>query len=710
LSYNLRKFNNNIIFLFISFVFFSTSLIANDEVELSLNAESRHEKIGALVQRLIERAHYNHTKVNDELSSEVLNNYIENLDGNRSYFLKSDVESFESLRFKIDDMLGPASLQPAFEIFEKYRVRAISRMQYAISILDNEPNYTLIDEYQFDRSDEPWPSTTNDLDKLWEKRVKNDALNLTLNEKEWSETKKLLTKRYERFLKQLQQINSDDVFETFMNSFVHTLDPHSSYFSPRNSEEYQIQMSLSYFGIGASLSIEDEYVSIVNIIPGGPAAIDGKLKPKDRISAIGQGENGELVDVVGWRLDDVVQLIRGPAETVVRLEISPSELSPSEPTEIISLTRDQVKLEESAAKSNQIKIQKNNQEYNIGVIDIPSFYRDYNALNKGDDEFTSTTSDVKRLLQNFEKESDGIDALIIDLRNNGGGHLTEATALSGLFIDNGPIVQLRNARGRISRLDDPDPVPRSIYDGPLIVLVNRYSASASEIFAAAIQDYDRGIIVGQQTFGKGTVQNLYPLDRYVKKQDEEELGQLTLTIGKYYRITGESTQNRGVNPDIELPSYIDTESTGESARKTALPWDTIRSSRYKAGGSLQKIITELSKSHQIRSQEDPNLIFLNEDTLAIKNAKNKKLISLNAEIRTKEREEAKENQKKREEKRDQLNAEITNSNQEELISKDIHLDEAAAIATDFIIIGASTAQKNQQVNIYNNSKINQTYN
>ena len=699
----IKRSNNNIIFLFISFIFFSSNLAANNELEVPLNVELRHEKIGVLVQRLIERAHYNHTKVDDDLSSDILNNYIDNLDGNRSYFLNSDLDSFESFRFKIDDMLGPASLQPAFEIFEKYRTRAISRMQYAISILDNEPDFSTLEEYQFDRSDASWMDSAEDLDELWKKRIKNDALNLILNEKEWSETKKLLTKRYERFLTQLQQINNDDVFETFMNSVVHTLDPHSSYFSPRKSEEYQIQMSLSYFGIGASLSIEDEYVSIVNIIPGGPAAIDGQLKPKDRISAIGQGENGEMIDVVGWRLDDVVQLIRGPAETIVRLEISPDELSLGEPTEIISLTRDQVKLEESAAKSKLIKTHKNNQKYNIGVIDIPSFYRDFNALTSGDDEFTSTTSDVKRLLSDFEKEN--IDALIIDLRNNGGGHLTEATALSGLFIDNGPIVQLRNARGRISRLDDPDPVPRSIYNGPLIVLVNRYSASASEIFAAAIQDYDRGVIVGQQTFGKGTVQNLYPLDRYVKNQDEEELGQLTLTIGKYYRITGESTQNRGVNPDIELPSYIDIDTTGESARKTALPWDTIRSSRYKSSSSLQKIISELNRNHQMRLKEDPNLIYLNEDTLAIKDAKNRKLISLNAEIRTREREQAQENQKIREEKRDQLNSETVNNDLEseeskEVINEDIHLNEAAAIATDLVIIRDNTMQDNQQANVY----------
>ena len=676
----------------ITLIFAFANLSAEEDTKKSsINAELRHEKVGALVERLIERSHYNHTKVNDELSSLILNNYIENLDGNRSYFTTRDIEEFEKYRYKIDDMLGSEPLQPAFEIFDKYRIRAISRMEFAIALLDDEPDFSIDENYQFDRSEESWLKSNNDLDELWRKRVKNDVLNLMLNEKKWPETKDLLAKRYERFLKQLEQLNNDDIFETFMNAVVHTLDPHSSYFSPRNSEEYQIQMSLSYFGIGASLSIEDDYISIVNIIPGGPAAIDGKLKPKDRISAIAQDIDGELIDVIGWRLDDVVQLIRGPADTIVRLQILPDGSVPGEVEKIINLTRDQVKLEESAAKSEVINTQKNKVDYSIGVIDVPSFYRDYKALNDGDEEFTSTTSDVRRLVS--ELTEDGIDALIIDLRNNGGGHLTEATALSGLFIDNGPIVQLRNARGRISRLDDPDPVPRSAYEGPLIVLVNRYSASASEIFAAAIQDYGRGIIVGQQTFGKGTVQNLYPLDQYVRNSDDEGLGQITLTIGKYYRVTGESTQNRGVAPDIELPSYIDVSSTGESARKTALPWDTIRSSSFKKEGSIKDTIVTLQANHEKRKAIDPYLIFLTEDIEAANNNRAKKLVSLNKIKRTEERELSLENRKKREDKRNSSinkignsDPEINDNNEGADEDIDIQLNEAAAIAADIVFL------------------------
>jgi len=313
-------------------------------------------------------------------------------------------------------------------------------------------------------------------------------------------------KRYTRYLKRMDQVKNDDVFETFMNAFAHTLDPHSSYLSPRNSEEYRIQMSLSYFGIGASLQTEDDYVHIVNIIAGGPAFKDGSLQPEDKIIGVGQGTEGTIVDVIGWRLDDVVDLIRGPADTVVRLQIIPAGALAGDGDKELSLTRGQVKLEEQAAKSEIVKVPRDGREWSIGVIEVPSFYRDYRAQSSGDKDFTSTTTDVKRLIAELEEE--GIDGLIIDLRNNGGGHLTEATALSGLFIDNGPVVQLRNSNGRISRLDDPDPVARVAYNGPLAVLVNRFSASASEIFAAAIQDYARGVIIGQETFGKGTVQNL----------------------------------------------------------------------------------------------------------------------------------------------------------------------------------------------------------
>ena len=625
--------------------------------------------------------------MDDELSSKVLDRYIEALDNNRMYLQASDIAAFEKYRYKLDDMVRSEPLDPVFEMFKVYRTRVRQRLEFAFSMLETEPDFSIDEEYVFDREQLPWLETSEQLDELWQKRVKNDALSLALAEKSWEETQEILEKRYLRYLKRMDQVKSDDVFETFMNAFAHTLDPHSSYLSPRNSEEYRIQMSLSYFGIGASLQIEDDYVMVINIIPGGPAAIDGELQPKDRITAVAQGEDGELVDVVGWRLDDVVQLIRGEAETVVRLQITPAGGLPGAEEKVLSLTRNQVKLEEQAAKSEVITVPRDGRDWRIGVIEVPSFYRDYRALSTGDKNYTSTTKDVKRLIG--ELEDQGIDGLVIDLRDNGGGHLTEATALSGLFIDNGPVVQLRNSNGRISRLDDPDPVPRVAYNGPLAVLVNRYSASASEIFAAAIQDYARGVIIGQKTFGKGTVQNLYSLDQYVRRPDDEGLGQLTLTIGKYYRVTGESTQHRGVDPDITLPSHIDAEVVGESVRESALPWDTIRTTKFRPGEPLDSTISSLTASHNQRSQGDPDFQYLVEGIRDIEEVRSKKAVSLNIDKRMQEREESMNRRLERENARRaalQLEPVATIEELEKLDAPDVQLDQAADIVTDLAVL------------------------
>jgi carboxyl-terminal processing protease len=584
---------------------FATPVLANTQAlpaDEPLAPESRHEKIGEIVTQFVQRSHYNHVAVNDELSTDVMDRYIESLDRNRMYLLQSDVDYFEKFRYQLDDIVRSQPLDPVFDMFSVYRTRVRERFEYALELLETEPDLTIDEDYQFDRTETPWATTEDELNEIWRRRVKNDVLNLALTDKPWVESREVLIKRYTRFLKRMDQVNNDDVFETFMNAFAHTLDPHSSYLSPRNSEEYRIQMSLSYFGIGASLQTEEEYVRIVSIIPGGPASIDGSLDPEDKIIGVAQGADGSMVDVIGWRLDDVVDLIRGPADTVVRLQIIPAGAITGDSNKEISLTRGQVKLEEQAAKSEVITVPRDGREWSIGVIEVPSFYRDYRALSNGDNDYTSITKDVKRLIAELEEQ--GIDGLLIDLRNNGGGHLTEATALSGLFIDNGPVVQLRNSNGRISRLDDPDPVARVAYNGPLAVLVNRFSASASEIFAAAIQDYSRGVIIGQETFGKGTVQNLYALDQYLQPEGETGYGQLTLTIGKYYRVTGESTQHRGVNPDIGLPSPIDSAEIGESVRDSALPWDTIQTTRFRAGDPLDTTIHSLNANHSERAKED----------------------------------------------------------------------------------------------------------
>jgi carboxyl-terminal processing protease len=437
----------------------STEAVVSDE---ALLPESRHENIGELVTQFIQKSHYMHVAVDDELSSRVMDRYIQALDRNRMYLLAGDIEFFEKYRYQLDDIVRSRPLDPVFDIFSIYRNRVRERFEFALTQLETEPDLLVDEEYRFDREDMPWATTSAELDELWRRRVKNDYLNLALTDKPWEESREVLIKRYSRYIKRMDQIKSDDVFETFMNAFAHTLDPHSSYLSPRNSEEYRIQMSLSYFGIGASLQTEDDYVHIVNIIPGGPAATDGSLKPEDKIIGVAQGDDGSMVDVIGWRLDDVVDLIRGPADTVVRLHIIPAGALPGNSDKEISLTRGQVRLEEQAAKSEIITIPRDGRDWSIGVIDVPSFYRDYRALSDGDKNYTSTTKDVKRLIAELEEQ--GIDGLIIDLRDNGGGHLTEATALSGLFIDNGPVVQLRNSNGRISRLDDPDPVARVAYN------------------------------------------------------------------------------------------------------------------------------------------------------------------------------------------------------------------------------------------------------
>jgi carboxyl-terminal processing protease len=517
-------------------------------------------------------------------------------------------------------------------MFSRLQERNRERIDYAISLLETEPDFTLDESFTFDRSEEAWPASKSDLDELWRKRVKNDALSLVLAGKEWPEIKEVLRKRYERVSKRIDQVSADDVFETFMNAYSHVYDPHSSYLSPRNSEEYNIAMSLSYEGIGATLQLVDDYVTIVNILPGGPAAVSGEFKPNDRITAVAQGADGAMTDVVGWRLDDVVQLIRGPEDTVVRLQVLPAGATPGSLERTVSLTRNKVTLEAQAAKKSIHETQRDGQVIKVGVIDVPSFYQDYQARSAGDEDYRSTTRDVRRLIE--ELKAEGMDTLVMDLRNNGGGHLSEATGLVGLFIEKGPVVQLRETGGRIEVLDDPE--PGLAWDGPMVVLVNRASASASEIFAGAIQDYGRGLVVGQQTYGKGSVQNLYPLDRYALGP-KSGFGQLTVTIGKYYRVTGDSTQHRGVTPDIQLPSLISTEDVGESTRESALPWDRIRAASFERAAAPEGELPLLGKLHDQRVQADPDFRALQGDLASLDHLRSHTTVSLNLEKRRQER-------------------------------------------------------------------------
>ena len=599
-----------------------------------LTSTQRHRQVSRMVTRFVERAHYSRILIDDELSEAVLNNYLKALDGNRHYFRESDITYFSRYSHSLDDVLRSGNLDPVFDIFRLYRLRAQQNLAYAISLLDTELDFSGDEMYFFDRKDLPWAASPLEMQKLWEQRVKNDALGILLTDKDWDGTVDVLRKRYKRVMKRINGLDSDDVFETFMNSFARTLDPHSSYLSPRQSEEYRIQMSLSYQGIGASLQLDDDLVAVLNVIAGGPAAIDGQLAPNDRITAVGQGSDGKMVDVVGWQLDDVVQLIRGPSGTTVLLQILPADALPGADQHVIELVRDKIKLEEQAAKSDRLEFEHDGHNWHIGVISIPSFYQDYDARNRGEDDYVSTTRDVRRLITELQEE--GIDGLVVDLRGNGGGHLSEATSLTGLFIGNGPVVQLKDTSGRIEVLDDQTETPA--YDGPLVLLVDRFSASASEIFSAAIQDYRRGIVIGQRTFGKGTVQNLYILDQYARRVPEPGLGQLTLTIGKYYRVTGGSTQHRGVLPDIDLPSAVDPGIIGESSRKRALPWDQIKATGFSARQPLDTEIAALTE-HQIdRMQHDPDIRYLESDIAAIEVIRAQIALSLNLETRKRERE------------------------------------------------------------------------
>ena len=664
------------------------ALAATTGPEADLAMDEKHPDISQRVTRIIEDLHYSRPQIDNSFSSAILDRYLDTLDGNRLYFLSSDISSFGRYRYELDDRARDGELEPVFEIFNVFRARTEERVTFALSLLEQEPDFTIEESFQFDRSEMVWPSTDKEIQDVWRKRVKNDGLSLVLTGKTWEETAEILQERYERVLTRIVQLTSNDVFATFMNAMAHTMDPHSSYMSPRDSEEYRIQMSLSYDGIGASLQLENDYVTVINVIAGGPAQLDGQLKPEDRITGVAQGEDGEVVDVIGWRLDDVVQIIRGPGGTLVRLQILPAGAAPGSPERFLNLIRDKVKLEEQAAKSDRLEVTHDGGLYNIGVIRVPSFYLDYAARTRGEEDYTSTTRDVARLVG--ELEAEGIDGLVLDLRQNGGGHLSEATELSGLFIERGPVVQLRQTRGNIEILDDP--TPGVVYDGPLAVLVDRYSASASEIFAAAIQDYERGVVIGQQTFGKGSVQNLFNLDRFMRAPG---YGQLTLTIGKYYRVTGGSTQHRGVVPDIELPSLVDTATVGESTRDTALPWDQIEPTRFRAESSLEPSIQLLGERQSARAAADPDYNYLLEDVAAFSELRDRETVSLNLIERQAERDRLQEDQLVREnERRAASNLEPLASIEdlETVEATDILLQQATEVVADMAALDETATE------------------
>ncbi len=566
--------------------------------------DAQRETAVELVEQLEER-HYAKLKYDDTLSSQHLDAYIDSLDGSKMFFTAADIKEFEQYRQVMDDQLPEGNLDAGFTIFNRFHQRLETRLESVLATLPEtveSMDFTADESYALDTDTREWATEQSELDDRWRKHLKNQVLSLRLADKPAEEIPETLSRRYKNQLKRVQQYNSQDVFQIYANALTELYDPHTNYFSPRRSENFNINMSLSLEGIGAVLQLEDEYTKVARLVPKGPADKQGELQASDRIVGVGQGGEGEIEDVVGWRLDEVVELIRGPKDSTVRLEVIPAKSKSTDERNVITIVRNKVKLEEQSAQKEILEIPNGDDVLRVGVIDIPAFYIDFEAMRRGDKDYKSTTRDVKRLLAELQEE--GIDGLVVDLRNNGGGSLQEANELTGLFIEYGPTVQIRHSSRRVWR--DGKRLLSDFYEGPLVVLINRLSASASEIFAGAIQDYERGIIVGDRSFGKGTVQTLSPLTE----------GQLKITESKFYRISGDSTQHRGVVPDVPFPSLYDAEEIGESALDHALNWDQINPVRHRRYNDLDSVLPRLSELFQERSHNNPDFVFL-EDQIAL---------------------------------------------------------------------------------------------
>ena len=558
-----------------------------------------HPRTSLTIVDQIRHNHFIKKPLDDSASSEIFDKYVNTLDPGHAYLLQTDLDALNKYRYRLDEALKHGDLKPAFAIYNTFQARLLNRLDALIAGLEDgveKINFDADETLQIDREAAPWSESEAANDALWERRVKASILSMKLNERDLGDIQDVLLKRYRNRLKQARQTRSEDAFQLYINAFASTYDPHTQYLSPRSSENFNMSMSLSLQGIGAVLRTEDDYTSVVRLVPAGPADKAGELKPSDRIVSVGQGERGKLIDVVGWRLDDVVELIRGPKDTIVRLELVDNS-GDEESSRVIRIKRDTVKLEEQAAQKKVFTLESELGDVRIGVLEIPTFYVDFNAVRRGEKNFRSTTRDVSRLIEELKVE--GVDGLVVDLRSNGGGSLQEAQSLTGLFIRKGPTVQVRKARrpnARIYRDED----GRTAWDGPLAVLVNRLSASASEIFAGAIQDYQRGLVIGTQTFGKGTVQTLVPLNR----------GQLKITEAKFYRVSGDSTQHQGIVPDIAYPDVFGIDNIGESTLEDALTWDTIKPAVYRQTNNIQPYLERLRVNHERRVAQDPDFAYL----------------------------------------------------------------------------------------------------
>ena len=585
-----------------------------------------------LSAELLSRFHYKRLPVDDALSIRVFDLYLKSLDSERIIFVQTDIDRLSVYRDKLDDAVISEDLSGPFAIFNLYQKRAFERFSYARSLLKTGFDFQKVESVQFMRDKEPWAKSEAEVRELWRKRVKNDWLRLRLAGKADGNIVEVLEKRYDNFVKRIGQTNTADAFQTFMNAYTMAIEPHTNYLGPRAAEDMDISMRLSLVGVGASLSNVDEYVTIRELSPGGPAAASGELQVGDRIVGVAQGERGAMTDVLGWRLDNVVALIRGAADTVVVLDIRPAGAGPDAKHKLVTLVRKKISLEAQAAKASVRSVVEGGVTRRIGVISLPSFYEDFAGRHKGLPDYRSAARDVARILDGFRK--DKVDAVLMDLRNNGGGSLAEAIELTGMFIDRGPVVQQRNAGGAIAV--ESDNKPGAAWDGPLGVLINRASASASEIFAAAMQDYGRGVVIGEPSFGKGTVQSVIDLDR-IAKSDKQQFGGLKMTIAQFFRINGGTTQLRGVTPDMQLPSTADAESFGESSFDNALPWTQIKPADYTPVGNIKALLPGLIALHEARVKKSRDFQYLKEDIAEARAQRKKNEISLNEAERRRER-------------------------------------------------------------------------
>lgn len=597
-----------------------------------LKPEQQEARAAHMAAEILSRYHYKAVPLDDAMSGKIFDQYLKSLDPEKLFFVQADVDQLAADRGKLGSAILKEDLAIPFAMFNLYQHRATDRFTYARSLLEKGFDFQKNESYQYARAKEAWPRTESDMRELWRKRVKNDWLRLKLAGKADKNIVEILDKRYDHFLKRIGRIKSADAFQTYMNAYTTAIEPHTNYLGPRAAEDFDISMRLFLVGIGAVLAELDDYVTIREVVAGGPASLSGQLKIGDRIVGVAQGESGPMTDILGWRLDDAVALIRGASDTVVRLDVLPADAGPDGKHKLVSLVRKTISLQEQSAKSSVHTVVEGDNTRRIGVISLPSFYEDFAARQHGERNYKSATRDVTRLLAELKQEK--VDGILIDLRNNGGGSLLEAVELTGLFVGKGPVVQQRSAKGQISV--ERDSRAGVAWDGPLGVLINRGSASASEIFAAAIQDYGRGLVMGEPSFGKGTVQSMVSLDQ-MAKSSKPQFGELKMTVAQFFRINGGTTQLRGVKPDILFPTAVDSGDFGESSFDNALPWAQIKAADYSPVGHLEDVLPLLLTMHEARVKNDKDFQYLQEDIAELKSQREKNLISLNEVERRKER-------------------------------------------------------------------------